>query len=99
MRPYTLCYYSATAMELPSLSEGGRQYLDAGGEISHMMDVLLGWDATAELIDDWMYEKVANAYALDPEMQAWMKAGQSLCLAEYSRQAARGHWPRYVERR
>jgi len=43
------------------------------GDISHMMDVVLGWDATAEVIDDWMYEKIANAYALDPEMQAWMK--------------------------
>ncbi|XPS89540.1 hydrogenobyrinic acid a,c-diamide cobaltochelatase [Desulfosarcina variabilis str. Montpellier] len=43
------------------------------GDISHMMDVVLGWDATAEVIDDWMYEKIANAYALDPEMQEWMK--------------------------
>ena len=33
MRPYTLCYYSATAMELPSLSEGVLQFIDAGGDI------------------------------------------------------------------
>jgi cobaltochelatase CobN len=43
------------------------------GDISHMMDVVLGWDATGEVIDDWMYAKIANAYALDPEMQKWMK--------------------------
>lgn len=43
------------------------------GDISHMMDVVLGWDATAEVIDDWMYEKIAGAYALDPEMKEWMK--------------------------
>jgi cobaltochelatase CobN len=43
------------------------------GDISHMMDVVLGWDATAEVIDNWMYEKIAQAYALDPEMQRWMK--------------------------
>ena len=43
------------------------------GDISHMMDVVLGWDATAEVIDDWMYEKIANTYALDREMQEWMK--------------------------
>jgi cobaltochelatase CobN len=43
------------------------------GDISHMMDVILGWDATAEVIDDWMYEKAAKAYALDPEMTEWMK--------------------------
>lgn len=43
------------------------------GDISHMMDVMLGWDATAEVMDDWMYEKVAKTYALDKEMQDWMK--------------------------
>jgi cobaltochelatase CobN len=43
------------------------------GDISHVMDIVLGWDATAEVIDDWMYEKIARSYALDPEMQEWMK--------------------------
>ncbi|MDR1607891.1 MAG: cobaltochelatase subunit CobN [Deltaproteobacteria bacterium] len=43
------------------------------GDISHMMDVILGWDATAEIIDDWMYEKAAKAWALDPEMARWLK--------------------------
>jgi cobaltochelatase CobN len=42
------------------------------GDISHMMDVILGWDATAELIDDWMYEKAAETWALDPEMAEWL---------------------------
>ncbi|MBM9538658.1 cobaltochelatase subunit CobN [Desulfobulbus alkaliphilus] len=43
------------------------------GDISHVMDIVLGWDATAEVIDDWMYEKIAGTYALDPAMQEWMK--------------------------
>ncbi|MDR2549778.1 MAG: cobaltochelatase subunit CobN [Desulfobulbus sp.] len=43
------------------------------GDIAHVMDIVLGWDATAEVIDDWMYERIARAHALDPEMQAWMK--------------------------
>jgi cobaltochelatase CobN len=43
------------------------------GDISHVMDIVLGWDATGEVIDDWMYEKIAQTYALDPEMQEWMK--------------------------
>jgi cobaltochelatase CobN len=42
------------------------------GDISHMMDVALGWDATAEVMDDWMYEKMADKYALDEKMKAWM---------------------------
>ncbi len=43
------------------------------GDISHMMDVVLGWDATAGVIEDWMYEAVAEAYVLDPEMRQWMR--------------------------
>jgi len=43
------------------------------GDISKMMDVILGWDATAEVVDDWMYERVAKKYALDPEMKEWMQ--------------------------
>ncbi len=43
------------------------------GDISHVMDIVLGWDATAEVVEDWMYEKIASAYALDPKMQEWMK--------------------------
>ncbi|MDR2141638.1 MAG: cobaltochelatase subunit CobN [Deltaproteobacteria bacterium] len=43
------------------------------GDISHMMDVLLGWEATAEVIDDWMFDKAAQAWALDPAMAQWMR--------------------------
>ncbi len=43
------------------------------GDISHMMDVVLGWDATAEVIEDWMYKRIADKFALDPAMQEWMK--------------------------
>ncbi|MDR2422199.1 MAG: cobaltochelatase subunit CobN [Deltaproteobacteria bacterium] len=50
-----------------------RHGFKGAGDVSHMMDVILGWDATAELIDDWMYEKAAMAWALDPEMAEWMK--------------------------
>jgi len=34
MRPFTLCYFSATASEIPSLSEGVRLYREAGGLIT-----------------------------------------------------------------
>ncbi|CCK82357.1 cobaltochelatase subunit CobN [Desulfobacula toluolica] len=44
------------------------------GDISHMMDVALGWDATAEVMEDWMYERMANAYVLDEKMKEWMNA-------------------------
>lgn len=43
------------------------------GDISKMMDVILGWDATAEVVEDWMYERVAGKYAFDEEMKQWMQ--------------------------
>jgi len=43
------------------------------GDISRMVDIAFGWDATAEVLEDWMYEELANKYALDKEMQAWLK--------------------------
>ncbi len=41
------------------------------GDISHMMDVALGWDATADLMEGWMYDRMAHAYAyaLDQAMK------------------------------
>ncbi|NMC09836.1 MAG: cobaltochelatase subunit CobN [Methanothrix sp.] len=43
------------------------------GDISRMVDIAFGWDATAEVLEDWMYEELANRYALDREMQEWLK--------------------------
>ena len=31
------------------------------------------WDATSNVMEDWMYEKYAEKYAFDKEMQEWMK--------------------------
>jgi len=43
------------------------------GDISRMVDIAFGWDATAEVLEDWMYEELACKYALDKEMQDWLK--------------------------
>ncbi len=66
------------------------------GDISHMMDVALGWDATAEVMDDWMYESMADKYALDEKMKKWMNkvnphARQNI-LDKLLEAIARGMW-------
>ena len=66
------------------------------GDISHMMDVVLGWDATAEVIEDWMYEAVAEKYVRDREMRDWMKdvnpyARQNI-IEKLLEAIARGMW-------
>lgn len=43
------------------------------GDLSRTVDVVFGWDATSDVIEDWMYEELANRYALDKEMQEWLK--------------------------
>ena len=43
------------------------------GDMSRMVDIAFGWDATAEVLEDWMYEELANKYALDENMQEWLK--------------------------
>ena len=42
-------------------------------DLSRTVDFAFGWDATVEVVEDWMYEELANKYALDSEMQEWLK--------------------------
>ncbi|MEN6413538.1 MAG: cobaltochelatase subunit CobN [Veillonellales bacterium] len=54
------------------------------------------WDATSDVMEDWMYEKYAEKYALDPNTREWMKAVNPSALhriAETLLEAAqRGLW-------
>ncbi|MDH7576545.1 MAG: cobaltochelatase subunit CobN [Bacillota bacterium] len=43
------------------------------GDLSHLVEVAFGWDATAEVLEGWMYEELARKYVLDPAMQHWFK--------------------------
>ncbi|AIS52811.1 cobaltochelatase CobN [Thermoanaerobacter kivui] len=43
------------------------------GDLSHMVETAFGWDATAEVLDDWLYEELAKKYALNEDMQQWFK--------------------------
>ncbi|MHB1709863.1 MAG: cobaltochelatase subunit CobN [Acidimicrobiales bacterium] len=40
-------------------------------ELAATVDYLFGYDATAHVVEDWMYERVANAYVADPAMRAF----------------------------
>ncbi len=42
-------------------------------DISRAVDIAFGWDATAEVMDDWMYEQLAEKFALDKEFADWLK--------------------------
>jgi len=40
-----------------------------GLELTTTVDYMFGYDATAQVVDDWMYQQIAETYALDSQMQ------------------------------
>ena len=42
-------------------------------DLANRLSISFQWDATSGVMDDWMYDQYAKKYALDPEMQKWMK--------------------------
>lgn len=58
----------------PKYIEGMKQHGYKGAvDLANYVEVSFQWDATSETMEDWMYEKYAEKYALDPEMQQWMR--------------------------
>ncbi len=69
-----------------------------GLELAATVDYLFGYDATAGVAEDWMYEQLAQAYALDDGMQEFFARSNPWALhaiAERLLEAAqRGMWER-----
>ncbi len=42
-------------------------------ELAATVDYLFGYDATAGIVEDWMYEKVTEAYVADPEIRKFLE--------------------------
>lgn len=54
----------------PKWFEGMLMHGHSGAsEISNRVTYMLGWDAVTKSVDDWVYKKTAETYALDPEMR------------------------------
>ena len=51
------------------MKHGYKGAADMGNMVAHSFQ----WDATSEVMEDWMYNKYAEKYALDPRVQAWMR--------------------------
>ncbi len=81
----------------PKWLEGITRHGYKGGlELAATVDYLFGYDATAGVVDDWMYEQVAQSYALDPALQDFFARSNPWALqaiAERLLEAAqRGLW-------
>ncbi len=59
----------------PRWYEGMLQHGHSGAtEISNRFTYMLGWDAVADAVDDWIYTESARTYALDPHMRERLTA-------------------------
>jgi cobaltochelatase CobN len=65
-------------------------------EMAATVDYLFGYDATAGVVEDWMYEKLASSYVFDETNAAFMRrATRGRCAASpsgCSRRPTAGLW-------
>lgn len=81
----------------PKFIEGMKKHGYKGAaDLANYVTHSYQWDATSDIMEDWMYEKYAEKYALDAGMQEWMKKVNPWALqriAETLLEAAqRGLW-------
>ena len=67
-------------------------------ELAATVDYLFGYDATAGVVDDWMYEQLAAAYVFDPQVSDFMRESNPWALRDVAGRlleaADRGLWER-----
>jgi cobaltochelatase CobN len=65
-------------------------------ELAATVEYLFGYDATAQVVEDWMYEQTAQTYALDPKMQEFLQQSNPWALQSITERlleaAQRGMW-------
>ena len=65
-------------------------------ELAATVDYLFGYDATAGVVDDWMYEQLAAAYVFDDETREFMEQSNPWALRGITERlleaADRGLW-------
>ncbi|PWT94706.1 MAG: cobaltochelatase subunit CobN [Candidatus Melainabacteria bacterium] len=65
----------------PKWLDGIKRHGYKGGlELAATVDYLFGYDATSEILDDWMYEDIAKNYALDPAIQEFFSESNPWAL-------------------
>ena len=58
----------------PKWLEGLKRHGYKGAmEVSAMVDIVFGWDATAEVAEDWMYDRITEKYVQNIENREWIK--------------------------
>ncbi|WP_303863923.1 cobaltochelatase subunit CobN, partial [Alkalibaculum bacchi] len=76
----------------PKWIEGLKKHGYRGAkQVSAMVDFTFGWDATTNVIDDWMYDCIANRYAFDKENSDWIREVNPWALHNISERLLEAH--------
>ena len=68
------CYVFRSRLLNPKYIEGMKRHgYQGAADLSRNVDFVFGWDATVEVVEDWMYEEIAKKYVFDQTMQEWLK--------------------------
>jgi cobaltochelatase CobN len=58
----------------PKYIDGMKKHgYQGAADLSRNVDFVFGWDATVEVVEDWMYEELSKKYVFDKNMQQWLK--------------------------
>lgn len=76
----------------PKWLEGLKRHGFKGAqEISAALDSLFGWDATAEVAEDWMYQGVAERFLFDEQTRQWMESVNRWAVHSVSERLLEAH--------
>ncbi|PKO83019.1 MAG: cobaltochelatase subunit CobN [Betaproteobacteria bacterium HGW-Betaproteobacteria-11] len=96
LKEETLRVFRSRVVNPKWLASIQRHGYKGGLELTATVDYLFGYDATAQVMDDWMYEQVAETYAFDPEMQRFLQEAnpwaQNAIAERLLEAATRGMW-------
>lgn len=96
LKEETLRVFRSRVVNPKWLASIQRHGYKGGLELTATVDYLFGYDATAQIMDDWMYEQVANTYAMDPQMQRFLEEAnpwaQNAIAERLLEAASRGMW-------
>ncbi len=60
-------------------------------EMAATVDYLFGYDATAHVVEDWMYERVTDAYVADPDVRAFFERSNPSALRSIAERLLEAH--------
>jgi cobaltochelatase CobN len=96
LKEETLRVFRSRVVNPKWLASIQRHGYKGGLELTATVDYLFGYDATAQVMDDWMYEDVAQSYAFDTDMQRFLREAnpwaQNAITERLLEAASRGMW-------